>query len=175
MKIILQIQIKNSNNSLLYVTIEYLKIFFEKNDESDLIDNLKGQDLMLIKIFGNNLDKYSQLMNKIIFNYYRGINNNTLKEKLIQEVFLEDRVNYHEKLHEFSYPLLKFIFKFNSMDLSIKKEIKALFSDKNSIKKLINDKNNQKINEILFYRFEILVEKYFRNIINMNKGKKDLH
>ena len=175
MKIILQVQMGGSNNSLLYVAIEYLKIFFEKIDESDLIDNLKGQDLMLIKIFGNNLDKYSQLMNKIIFNYYRGINNNTLKEKLIQEVFLEDRVNYHEKLHEFSYPLLKFIFKFNSMDLSIKKEIKALFSDKNSIKKLINDKNNQKINEILFYRFEILVEKYFQNIINMNKGKKDLY
>ena len=95
MKIILQVQMGGSNNSLLYVAIEYLKIFFEKNDESDLIDNLKGQDLMLIKIFGNNLDKYSQLMNKIIFNYYRGINNNTLKEKLIQEVFLEDRVNYH--------------------------------------------------------------------------------
>ena len=175
MKIIFQIQIKKSNNSPLYVNIEYLKIFFEKKDVTDLIESLKEKNLMLIKIFSDNLDEYSQLMNKIIFNYYKNINNDYLREKIIQELFLENEVDYHEKLQEFSYPLLKYIFKFNLMDLSTKKKIKDLFSDENPIKKLINGKNNHKINEILFYRFEIIIEKYFQNITNINKGKKDLY
>ena len=176
MKVILQIQLKGSDRSLLYLTIEYLKIFFEKYDEKNLITNLREQDKMLIKIFGNDLDKYSQLMNKIVFNYFRGTDNKNLREKIIKEVLIENRIKYRDILLEFSYPLLNFIFKFNSMDMSLEKELKSLFlNNKNPFKKLINDKNVEKINDILFYRFEIIVEKYFQNIISMNKGEKNIY
>ena len=175
MKIILQIQLKGSDNSFLYLNKEYLKIFFEKFNEQNLIKNLREQDKMLIKIFGNNLDKYSQLMNKIIFNTYISTNSISLREKIIIEVLIENRAKYRDILLEFSYPLLNIIFKFNSMELPEKKELKTLFLEQNSIKKIINEKNIQKINEILFYRFEIIIEKYFQNIINKNKMKKDIY
>ena len=74
---------------------------------------------------------------------------------------------------EYSYPLLKLIFRFNSLELPLKKEQKNKFlenfNDKNTIKKIINDKNDKTINDILFYRFEILFEKYFNNILIENK------
>ena len=175
MKIILQIQLKGNEYLFIYINKEHLKIFFEKFNEQNLIKNLREQDLMLIKIFGNNLDKYSQLMNKIIFNYYISTNNNSLRERIIKEVLIENRIKYRDILLEFSYPLLNLIFKFSSIELPEKKELKTLFLDKNHIKKIINDKNVQKINDILFYRFEIIFEKYFQNIINMNKSEKNIY
>ena len=175
MKIILQIQLKGNEYLFIYINKEHLKIFFEKFNEQNLIKNLREQDLMLIKIFGNNLDKYSQLMNKIIFNYYISTNNNSLRERIIKEVLIENRIKYRDILLEFSYPLLNLIFKFSSIELPEKKELKTLFLDKNHIKKIINDKNVQKVNDILFYRFEIIFEKYFQNIINKNKSEKNIY
>ena len=74
--------------------------------------------MMLIKIFGNNIDEYSQLMNKILLNYYKGEYDNNLREKIIKEIVLEDKLKYHYELMEYIYPLLKVIFKFNSLELT---------------------------------------------------------
>ena len=173
MKIISQIQLKNNNLSFVYLSIESLSIFLSKFDRKELIQNLQGQNMMLIKIFGNNIDEYSQLMNKILLNYYKGEYDNNLREKIIKEIVLEDKLKYHYELMEYIYPLLKVIFKFNSLELPYKKEhlvrFMENFNDKNSIKKCINNKNDIKINEVLFYRFEILCMKYFNNILNKNK------
>ena len=173
-KIIIQILMKASDHSFLYLNINYLMIFFEEVDEKNLTNNLTQQDAMLTKIFADDMDKYGQLMSKIIFNYYRCFIDNKTRENIIKKIILEKNQKYHEKLLEYIYPLLKYIFTFNKMELPVKKDLKSLFLEAKSIPKLINDENNQIINDILFFRFEILVENYFQNIIKINKGKKDL-
>ena len=178
-KIISQIQLKDKDHSFLYLSIESLKIFLSKTDKNKLIENLQGKNMMLIKIFGNNIDEYSQLMNKILLNSYKSEYDENIREKIIKEIILEDKLEYHKELMEYSYPLMKLIFKFNSLELPLKKEHKNKFfdnfNDKNPIKKCINDKNDKKIDELLFYRFEILFQKYFKNILIQNKDNEELY
>ena len=117
-------------------------------------------------------------MNKILLNSYKSEFDENAREKIIKAILLGDQIKNHKELVEYSYPLLKLIFRFNSLELPLKKEQKNKFldnfNDKNTIKKIINDKNDKTINDILFYRFEILFEKYFNNILIENKDDEIL-
>ena len=176
-KIISQVQLKYKNKSFVYLTIETLKIFLEKTDKNTLISNLQGKNIILMKLFGENVNEYSQLMNKILLNSYKSEFDVNLREKIIKEIVLESKLKFHKELIEFSFPLLKLIFKFISSELPSKKEQKPKFIDnfneENPIKKSINDKNDAKINDILFYRFEILCQKYFEKIKKETETEKD--
>ena len=176
MKLISQIQIKNKSQTLFYLSLEFLKVFLSKSDKNDLIQKLAEEDMILLKIFGGNTGEYGHIMSKILYNIYKSEFDVDIREKIIKEIILEDKMMHRKELKEHSYHILKLIFRFNSMELPLEKEQKIkfleLFNEKNSIKKLINNKNDLKINDILFYRFEILCQKYFKNIINKNKDKE---
>ena len=110
-KIISQIQLKDKDYSFLDLSIESLKIFLIKTDKSKVIENLQGKNMMLIKILGKNIDEYSQLMNKILLNLYKSEYDENIREKIIKEIVLEDKFEYHKELMEYSYPLMKLIFR----------------------------------------------------------------
>ena len=178
MKIITQIQIKDKDHSFLYFSIDSLTIFLTKTDRSNLIQNLKEQNLRLIKIFGDNINEYSQIMNKILFNYYKSVYDEEIREKIVKEILLEDSIHYHKELLEYCYPLMKLIFKFHLIDIPLTSDNKSKtyfqsnFNDPNPIKSIINNKNDIQINDVLFYRFELICDKYFKKILKENKDDK---
>ena len=130
--------------------------------------------LMISKIFGQNLEEYSYLANKIIFNYVKmakGIE----KEKIIDEVLLKYNFPYHNKILEYSYPLIKEILGIKKNFLIDKKKSKLLDYFEKDINNtiLLDSKNIPEIKNILLYRFEIVFEKYFNNIL-LSEKKKDM-
>ena len=173
-KIITQIQIKKKDHNFFYFTIESLKTFLSQTEKKNLIQNLQEQNLSLIKIFGSNSDEYSQLMNKILLNYYKSEYDAEIREKIIKVIVLEDKIPYHKELIEYCYPLMKVIFRFPLFNIPLTEDKKdkflSNFNDHNTIKKTINDKNDMQINDILFYRFEIICDNYFKKILDMNKN-----
>ena len=168
----------NKDKDLLEFTSEILSTFLSDYNKRDVEGVLKLQNVMLIKIFGNNLDEYSILMNKILLNYYKSEYNMDLREKIIKNILLEEKFAYNDKLLQYSYPLIQLLFKFSSFEPSILKGQKEKFLDNfnnntDSIKEYINDKNNEKINDIFLFRFEIICDNYFKKIKDKKKDKKD--
>ena len=173
-KIIVQIQKIKNYSSLFDLGIEVLKILFEWRKDN-FVQHLQLQYMMIMKLFKNDMIEFNLLMNKILFNYY--ISEYNKRESLIKDLLLNEKldINNHNELLEYSYPVIELIFKFSSLEPQLteqKSRFIEYFEKGNTIKKLINDKNNPKINEILLYRFEIVIDKYFQKILKKNDANK---
>ena len=168
MKINNQIQLNNKNYNFIELSIEALSLFLKEYKKENLVEILFGQYFMLSKIFKSNLDIFGKLMNKVLLNYYKSESNNEIRERLIKKYFLEDKLPFHNNLIEYSYPLVQLIFRFSSLEPSLKEVQKTKFFDnfniEDSIKKAIDDSNDSNLNEIFLYRFEIVCENYFKTI-----------
>ena len=169
-KIIFQIQKIENDSSLFDLGIEVLKILFEWRKDN-FVEHLQLQYMMIMKLFKNDMVEFNLLMNKILFNYY--ISEYNKRESLIKDLLLNEKldIHNHNKLLEYSYPVIELIFNFSSLEPQLtekKSRFIEYFEHENAIKKLINDKNNPKINEILLYRFEIVIDKYFQKLLKKN-------
>ena len=179
-RIITEMGKKKYKDSYLFdFSSEVLGIFLSDFNKKNIEEVLKLQNILLIKIFENNLDEYSTLMNKILLNYYKSENSMDLREKIIKNILLEEKLKYNDKLLQYSYPLIQLLFKFSSFEPSINEGQKQRFfenfiNNTDSIKEYINNKNNEIINEILLFRFEIICDNYFKKIKDKKEDKKNI-
>ena len=169
-KIIFQLLNIEANKKYFDLGKEILNTLFEWGKDN-FIQDLQGKYLMIMKLFKNQIDEFSILMNKILLNYYKIEYNK--REALIKDLLLNENIIYRNELLNNSYPIIQLIFNFSSLEPEIKQKAKFLehFEDNNQIKKLINNKNDPKMNEILLYRFEIVIDKYFQKILENNKNQ----
>ena len=214
-KIIYAIKKKMNNEDLniseekfFYETFESTKVFFEEDDkifgkiinekekkDKNIIEKIKLKKRIIYKIFKqdlNCLNEYCYLINRILVNSYKCYNKDEFRINLIEYILFDnsDSLNKIDDIIEYSYPLIKLIFKFK--DFEPKKATKVdnkdnkdklikdffdNFNKVNDIKAILNNKNNSKLNEIFLYRFEIVCDQYFKKIyekkkeINKNLGK----
>ena len=176
MKIISQILLKSKDHNYLELSIEALKLFFNDSKNENLVQILHAQNMMLLKIFKDNPNEYACLMNKVLLNCYKSEFNLEMREKMIGNFFLEQKLDYHNKLMEYSYPLMKIIFGFHTLEPpSNEGQSNRFFEnfnvDDDPIKDIINKNMNPMLSEIFLYRFEIICDNYFKNI--KTNSKKD--
>ena len=173
-KIISQILLKSKDLSILKTSsINLSNLFLMNNQQDKFINILNEQNSSLNIIFRENLDENSRLMNIILLNYYKSKSSKDLKKKGI-EFLLKNNIN-HDKLIEYSYPLMQQIFKFSTLEPlkdGNKLKFEEHFKEDDIITKFINDKNDQKLNELFLYRFEIICDNYFKKILK-NENNKD--
>ena len=176
-KIISQIQLRNKDYNFIELSVEALSLFLNDLNKERIVQILNGQNIMLIKIFNDNLDEYSILMNKILLNLYKSLSNNEIRKSMIKDFLLEKKIAFNDKLIEYSYPLIKLIFNFPSLEPSqIEKKFSQNFNNNEEfIKKIINDSNNPILNEIILYRFEIICDNYFKRTEILTKEKENLY
>ena len=166
-----------NNNNNLEIKIELIKPLFIKNEiiSNDneriktWIDTINSQSICLLKIFEENMDEYSYLMNKILLNYYKCNPMEKERKELIEKVLLNSTIGNYAKLIKYSYPLIQTIFNINK-ELEPKyitdTQLLIYFNRKDEIKEFIDNKDEQELNEILLYRFEIICDNYFNKILN---------
>ena len=173
--IIYQSQLKN-NNSFYELLNETIKVL-SSNDIENINNNLNFINIAFIKFFGGNSYEYCKLMNKFLLNKYKSECNDEYREKLL-EPLISNKIIFNNNIIDYSYPVIQAIFKFSNIEQNIgnlqKQNINFFYfiKDNNDIHKMINNKNNTKINEIILYRYEIVFDYYFRNIINEKKTEK---
>ena len=166
-KIISQILLKKNYN-ILELSIETLNLFLTDYKNKNLVEIIHGQNIMLFKLFKDKSDEYAYLMNKVLLNHYKSESSPDTKEKIIENFFLQQNPFYNDKLMEYSYPLMKVIFKFQTLEPIFnenqKNKFYENFSVEDKIKSIINEKINPKLSEIFLYRFEIICNNYFKKI-----------
>ena len=164
---------------------ENTQLLQDKNYE-EILNNLLKIKLSLIEIFGENTNKYSEIMNSILLNQYKSDRNYINREKYMEILLSDKDININDKLIEKSYPLIQEIFKFEALEPSInkekdnnninleneklKKKFLSIFQNTNQVKEFINKANNIKLNKIILYHFEIICDNYFKKLQN-NKNK----
>ena len=198
----LKINIKLINHCEKSIKIDIKEISFICNiiqiisENTQLLINKKYQEiqnnlvkikLLLIDIFGNNSNKYSEIMNSILLTHYKNDYNIINRENYI-------RILISDKLIEKSYPIIQEIFNFESLEPLIIKEnninnnnlenekyakkFLSKFQKTNPVKEFINKIKNIKLNKIILYHFEIICNNYFQklqNNINNNINKINLN
>ena len=197
-KINLKLKENNLNyNSTIEIKLELLKPFLiknENNSKNELIQinenkkkekeneelqkwiaKIQLENISILKIFEDNKDEYSYLMNKMLLNYFKGDSNKEKGRELIEKVLFNKKVGIHNILIKYSYPILQIIF--GNIEPKYKDNIKLLayFNEEDEIKKYINIQNELELNEILLYRFEIICDNYFNKILNDEKSKIDIN
>ena len=171
-KIIFQIQKRENDQIFFDYGIEVLKILFN-NPKDNFVEYLHAIYVMIMKLFKNDMTEFRPFMNKILFIYYKSENKN--REPLIKQLLLNEKIINDKEFLEYSYPIIQFIFDFPSLEPQFKEQKSKFlehFEENQPIKKLINDKNDPKINEIILYGFEIVIDKYFQEIL---KNEKDVN
>ena len=156
-----QFQLKNTVGALelTYQTINYLS----SDDKENLYQIINFINIILAKLFGENSKKNIRFVSKLILNRYKNNFNNEYRGKLFEIIFDNKIPIFSNNLIEYSFPLIYSIF-----NLSKKFKEQDFFSliKNDQYIKIINDKNNQRINELILYRFEIAFENHFKKIIN---------
>ena len=156
---------------LTYQTMNYLS----SDDKDNLYQIINFINIILAKLFGENSKKNIRFMSKLILNRYKNNCNNEYRGKLFEIVLDNEIPVFSNNLIEYSFPLIYSIFNFSKM--SKKQDFFSLIKDDQYIR-IINDKNNQRINELILYRFEIVFENHFKKIIdekNQNLFRKLLN
>ena len=175
-KMLYKIKLKEKDYISFSNKIEAFKFFLTNNTFNNdnkgkgqeiinFLDKIKLDNMMIHKIFGENKDEYKYLENKILINYLNIYNNNEERQNIIDSILFDFRY----QLIEYSYPLMEYIFiKDNSKSLEPGNNKKFLkyFEIKKDLPLFIDKKNDPEINKILLYRFEIICDKFFINILN---------
>ena len=137
------------------------------NDFQDINNSLKN-------IYGEYSDSYSELMNSIILNRYKLINNQEIRKNLIKIIVPDDKKLSNIKLIEKSYSLISRIIgrvepEYNEEEdiTKLKKNLKFLQFIKNpkdyEYKKILNQ-DYPGLNEVVLYYFENSCKSYFDKI-----------
>ena len=180
----------NSPKEILFSdNLELAKIFFEEEDKiieekeneiKQIIAKIKTKIFIVENIFASDKEcftEYYSLINRIILNSFKSYKSDDFRINLIENILL-DKNSLSYKVSEYSYPLIKRIFKFKVFELNIenntnrnklRKKSFDYFNQQNNLKQTINDKSELKLNSIFLYRFEILCAQYFKKIFEDEK------
>ena len=154
-----------------------LKKYDELNDNIKLINN------SLKVIFEEYSDQYCELMNSIIVNRYKLINNNKFRENLLKILVPEKHNLSNKKLLEKSYVLISLVLGKSEPDIYKEGEDKEKYkkkflffttnlNDKNfSLKMILNKDYYPGLNEVIMYYYENCCQNYFDKIENELKKK----
>ena len=179
----------NLESEQLSLICNTFKLISENNDYLEIKnyekihENLKSINNLLIKIFEENSNKYSEVMNEILLNQYK-IEQNIYNQERIIKILLPDENNVNEKLIEKSCLLIQEIFNFESYrplinenkenikieNSKLKKKFLSIFEKKSPAKEVINNKKNLKLNKIILNHFEIICENFFEKLKNNNNN-----
>jgi len=153
-------QLKQNEEALGLInqTMNYLS-----SDDKDNLQIINFINIILPRLFGENSKKNARFISKLILNRYKNNYTDEYREKLFEIVFDNKMPIFNNNLIEYSFPLIYSLFNFSKM--SKKKDFFSLIKDDKNTRK-INNINNQKVNELILYRFEIVFENHFKKIIN---------
>ena len=181
-KILSEILLKSDDCNFLEFSNEALKFLLNHNEKKNLVELLYGQNMMLLKIFKENLNEYAYLMSNVLLNYYKSESKSEIREKMIRDFFLENKMHSYGNLMEYSYPLMKIIFGFQNLEPpSNDAQSQKFFENFNvddankNIKKIIDEKMNPKLCELFLYIFEITCDNYFKRIKSNSKKNAKIY
>ena len=145
---------------------------------SDLLDINNSLKL----IFGEYSENYSELMNLILLNRYKLIDNKILRTNIIRIIIPQNPEKSNKKLIEKSYSLISRILgkvepKYIKVgkDVNLKKEKMLSFIKSKQdfeIRNMLNIEEYSGLNEIILYYFENSCKKYFDKIKSSEKDEK---
>ena len=164
--------------------LESSELLLSKNYK-ELDINLKFINNCLKAIFEESSDKYAELMNSILLNRYKLINNDNFRENIVKLLLPEYPELSNKKLIEKSYPLISLILgksepeQYKEEDNQNQDKYKNKFlnfvtnsNDKNFKLKMILNKDYPGLNEIIIYSYENCCQNYFDQI-KKEEGNKE--
>lgn len=156
------------------------KQYEELNNNLNLINNC------LKSILGEYSDKYSELMNSIILNRYKSIDNIINRENILKLLIPNNPKSSNQNLIEKSYSLISLILGkpepeqyAEGKENSCKKKFLMFANSKNdkfaSLKKILNQ-DYPGLNKLIIYYYEQCCENYFAKILEKEgKNKENLY